>query len=309
MSDKLPHIRGRIAALRSFHEIVRALQSLAAAQSRAAAPALEAARAHLAATRQALAAFAPGLLADLAPGAAEDAPQAPAFGPQSARADAPETGPAAAPRATLLVMGSEHGFVGAMNARLAARAVRALAPGEALEVVGARLARTLAQESGRAPDAVLPMPARIASAPELAARLAARLARAPSLRLIHAPCGRGGPQAPVLTRQAPHRLDPAAARPPSGLDAPLAQLAPDALAAGLADELLFSRIAAALVETMAAENAARLEVMRAADRNIREKLAELTRQSLILRQDEITEEMMDVLTGAEALRQAEEDPL
>jgi F-type H+-transporting ATPase subunit gamma len=55
------------------------------------------------------------------------------------------------------------------------------------------------------------------------------------------------------------------------------------------------------VDSLAAENSARLSSMQAAERNISERLEDLHMQYNRLRQASITEEIMDIVSGFEAL--------
>lgn len=74
-----------------------------------------------------------------------------------------------------------------------------------------------------------------------------------------------------------------------------------ALRRNLLEEYYFIRFYWAFVETVAAENSVRLQSMEAARSNIEETLEALDVRRRILRQDEITEELMDIISGAEAV--------
>lgn len=69
------------------------------------------------------------------------------------------------------------------------------------------------------------------------------------------------------------------------------------------DEYFFIELYRALLESHASENGARLLAMTAASSNIDERLAELTQEFQSVRQDSITAELLDVVGGAEALRE------
>jgi len=69
----------------------------------------------------------------------------------------------------------------------------------------------------------------------------------------------------------------------------------------LADEYLFAEIAKALMESLASENGARLHTMDAAARHIDDKLDHLHRNERVARQEKTTADMLDVVTGAEAV--------
>jgi F-type H+-transporting ATPase subunit gamma len=67
------------------------------------------------------------------------------------------------------------------------------------------------------------------------------------------------------------------------------------------NEYAFISLYRAMTESLAGENGMRLQSMEAARTNIDETLAELQQQARIQRQNDITEELLDVVSGAEAL--------
>ncbi|NLT43537.1 MAG: F0F1 ATP synthase subunit gamma [Anaerolineae bacterium] len=73
------------------------------------------------------------------------------------------------------------------------------------------------------------------------------------------------------------------------------------LFSSLVRELLFSNIYRAFAESLAAENASRLASMQAAESNIREQIDALWSQYRHLRQTAVTEEILDIIAGFEAL--------
>jgi F-type H+-transporting ATPase subunit gamma len=74
------------------------------------------------------------------------------------------------------------------------------------------------------------------------------------------------------------------------------------LLSALIQQYLFAVLYRALAESLAAENAARLASMQAAEKNVDERLDELTAQYHRRRQNTITEELLDVSAGFEVLR-------
>ena len=70
----------------------------------------------------------------------------------------------------------------------------------------------------------------------------------------------------------------------------------------LVKQFLFVSLFQACAESMAGENASRIAAMQAAERNIKDRLAELQSTYASRRQTIITEELMDVVTGFEALK-------
>lgn len=281
--DRLARITRRLRSLSEFQEVVRALEAMAATATRAAEAALGPARAHLRVVLDAAEAVFPGAASrpsDAASGAA---------------------GPA-----VLLVLGSEHGFVGALNDRLAARAAAIRRNDEAVAAIGHRAARAL-EDTGLHPVHEFELPPHVDAVPRVAGMVTGELAWAAGLRLLHPRLRRGRAvelsEARVLPAFCPDpRRAPAS---PHSLDRPLLQLDDDTLAAGLSAEILFARLAEALIETLAAENMSRLLTLQRADRNLRNRLEALRQEERTLRQEAITEELIEIAAGAAAVMAAE----
>jgi len=275
--ERLGLIRARIDSIAQLREVVTAMRSLAAVRMQQAADLLDGARRYAdiiaAALSQAL------LLTDVAPPAA------------------------AGTRPALLLLSAEHGFVGGYAESLAQAAVVA-AGGGPLLVVGSRGARTLA-ELGHTPAWTMPMAPHVAGVPLLARRVAAELGRRvldgqfSRLDVMFGQLEAGGRwqvvRAPLLPpdfsrfRVSPTRV------------APLHHLPPADLLSGLVEEYLLADLVRAATESLAAENAARLRAMTTAADNIDRKLDDLRAQEQVMRQEEITDELLDVLGGALAL--------
>ncbi|HKK29589.1 MAG TPA: F0F1 ATP synthase subunit gamma, partial [Alphaproteobacteria bacterium] len=80
----------------------------------------------------------------------------------------------------------------------------------------------------------------------------------------------------------------------------------DALFSWLVRQHLFISLYRAGAESMASEHASRLAAMQAAERNINDRLDELTAQYRKKRQESITTELMDIVSGFEAMAGAED---
>jgi F-type H+-transporting ATPase subunit gamma len=91
--------------------------------------------------------------------------------------------------------------------------------------------------------------------------------------------------------------------------APLYEFEPDAeeLLAHLLPKYINTRIYAALLEAAASEQAARRQAMKAATDNATELISELTREANQARQGQITQEISEIVGGAEALAAAGSD--
>ncbi|MGH3697207.1 MAG: F0F1 ATP synthase subunit gamma [Pseudonocardiaceae bacterium] len=124
-------------------------------------------------------------------------------------------------------------------------------------------------------------------------------------------------QTPQARRIAPLELEyveddaagDAAARPRSDSPAPLYEFEPDAeeLLAHLLPKYINTRIYAALLEAAASEQAARRQAMKAATDNATDLIQDLTREANQARQGMITQEISEIVGGAEALAAAGSD--
>jgi len=82
--------------------------------------------------------------------------------------------------------------------------------------------------------------------------------------------------------------------------APLHNLEAERLFEKLTAEYVFATLTEAAVESIASENAARFAAMDSAHRNVSKKLDALHEQARQARQTEITTELLELITGAEA---------
>lgn len=78
---------------------------------------------------------------------------------------------------------------------------------------------------------------------------------------------------------------------------------PQGLFSGLIREYLFAGLFRAFAQSLASENASRLASMQGAEKNIEERLAELQNRFHQQRQMSITEELLDIVAGFEALQE------
>jgi F-type H+-transporting ATPase subunit gamma len=207
-------------------------------------------------------------------------------------------------RRALIVCAAEHGFVAGFNERLAEAAEAELRQGDLLFVVGSRGANLLF-ERGRHATWTAPMATRLAAAPNTADRLAkelyARIARG-QLARVEVMFSRYRQAAqPAIERRLLLPLDIASVSKDRTRQAPLHNLEPEALLEKLAAEYVFAQLTEAAVESIASENAARFAAMQAACDNVSKKLDQLQSQARQARQEEITTELIDLITGAGAM--------
>lgn len=84
---------------------------------------------------------------------------------------------------------------------------------------------------------------------------------------------------------------------------PMITIDPENLYSELVHQYLFVMLYRAIANSLAGENASRIASMQAAEKNINERLEELQKAYQLGRQEAITEELLDVITGFEALRE------
>jgi F-type H+-transporting ATPase subunit gamma len=177
--------------------------------------------------------------------------------------------------------------------------------GDALLLVGSRASRVAGEKHERVSWSA-PMATQVGSVDGVALRVAEELARsgaqgaAPRVVLVYTRSSGGGTWRIVTEALLPFDLGRYATsrgeRPTA-----LSTLPRRVLLDGLIEELLFAELAHAAMESFASESAARLATMEAAADNIDGKLDALGRVERELRQEDITTELLDVVTGAEAV--------
>ena len=198
----------------------------------------------------------------------------------------------------LIVICSEHGFAGAFNDRQLDFAIANRRDSERLMIVGQR-GMTLAAERELDVARDFPMATHVGGVLGITRRMADALADASTVRVVFAAYRRGGESEPEMRQILP--IDPNVVAKSSSRSRPLHHLPPAALLDCLAEEYLFAQITRAVLETLASENGARLRAMESADHNIEDKLDGLSREENTQRQEAITNELLDLATGSEAI--------
>lgn len=224
--------------------------------------------------------------------------------------------PAPGSRLGAIVFGSDQGMCGSLNDSIVLHATRALArlarrhPEPAILAVGQRAAAQL-ENAGRPPQAVLGVPGSVAGIVPAVHEMLARVEqwRASGIervalfhcRLVSGVCyrPRGLRLLPVdaaWIRRLQARRWPTRVLPTYFLDT-------ESLLHALLREYLFVSLCRATAESLASENAARLASMQVAERNIEDRLKALTSEFHQSRQAAITSELLDIISGFEALKQ------
>lgn len=202
---------------------------------------------------------------------------------------------------SIVVFTSEHGFVGGFNERL----IEAASVGKAdiLIVAGSR-GGALAAERGLNIGAAHPMATRLASVPQIVRQLqdalypaiaSGRTARA---EVIFGRYQRSGQAEVVRLGLFPLEIAPGPARTGA---LPLHDLGAGELLERVAAEYMLARLIEAAVESLAAENGARFAAMESAHDNVGKRLQGLRLQASRARQEEVTTELLDLVTGELAL--------
>lgn len=222
----------------------------------------------------------------------------------------------AADSAAVVVFGSDHGLCGRFNdevARFAHERLRELdAAGTHCQclVVGARAEARLAA-LGEAVDERLFLPGSVSGLAALAQAVLVQIDAWGGVEslgrvlLIHHRRTNDAVAVPHLRQLlplSPERLRNLAARPWPSRRLPMFTMDADRLFLAVVRQYLFSSVYRAAAESLASEHASRLATMQAAERNIDEHLEEQHAEFRRRRQQTITEELLDIVTGFEASR-------
>jgi len=204
----------------------------------------------------------------------------------------------------LVLCTAEHGFVGGFNEHLLDAAAAVLKPGDTLFVLGSR-GGAIAEERRMPADWLRPMPSRCAAAPEtihgLSSDLYRRVAEGAVARVEVMFARAGARETPTIARHLLLPLDLSTLEPRQARQAPLHNLDALVLQEKLIAEYVFALLTEAAVESIASENAARFAAMESAHDSVSHKLESLHHDARQARQSEITTELLDLVTGAEAL--------
>jgi F-type H+-transporting ATPase subunit gamma len=281
-------IATRITSLAELLEIVSAIRAISASQMQQALRSLEAIR-HYSEMIQAALSDAAILLP-----------------PEGAVAPAP-----AAPKSGLVIFCAEHGLCGGFNEHPLSIAERTVADSGGklvLIVVGSRGGQ-ICRERGLRPDVVLPMATHCAGVTSAARRVATELYRMFSeggiagLEVAYAQ--HAGSQFPRIERHRVLPLEmPVVERRPLPTP-PLINLNPRRLFDNIVGEYFFAVLENAAMQSFFSENSTRFRTMEAAHQNIENKSGELIKLARRLRQEAVTTEILDLISGAEALHQSE----
>ena len=290
MTERLADIDARIGGIRQLGAVVSAMRGIAAAR-------VQQANTQLAAVDRyaTIIVAAIGRALVLAP-----SPHPSAAGPGS-----PDPGIAHKPvRTALVLFCAEQGFAGAFSQRVLDATGGDLATSE-LFLVGAR-GKTALGERGLTAGWACAMPAHSPGIPKLAEgivqALYTRIATGEIDRL-DAVFSRWEPGAGAKVERRPlFPFDTTAFTRPHDRNAPLLNLKPATLLEGLAATYMHAQLCEAALHAFAAENQARMEAMAAARSQIERQLSSLQTAQRMVRQEEITAEIIELAAGETASR-------
>lgn len=219
-------------------------------------------------------------------------------------------------RTAVVLVGSEIGLCGAFNDRLVTFALESLAESgiDAAErlvlSIGTRAAESWAAVA-EAPAARQEAPATVEALSHTVGAVLTRLDHWRESedvgRLVlfhHRLAGERDGTLPTRARLLP--VDPAwlaalRARTWHSRRLPVPLGSPEVLLRRLIRQLLFARVFTAVIRSRTAEHAERLAAMQAADRSIADKIDDLRVAHRLRRQDVITSELLDIMSGYEAI--------
>jgi F-type H+-transporting ATPase subunit gamma len=280
MTERLADITARIAGIGQLGTVVNAMRGIAAARMQQARGQLEAVDRYAATIANAI-----GRALTLAPTAASDAPK-----PSGRRA--------------LVLFCAEQGFAGAFSEHVLDAAGAGLTDSE-IFLIGTR-GSVAAGERDLAVGWSSPMPSHSAGIPKLADVIAealyTRIARGEIDRLEALfSLTRQGQPVHVERRQL-FPYDMKQFSEPSGNSTPLVNSPPALLLSELTADYLHAQLCNAALHAFAAENQARMEAMAAARSQIDRQLEALQAMQRRVRQEEITEEIIELAAGETANR-------
>lgn len=285
MTERLSDVEARIGTVKQLAGVIGAMRGIAAARSREA-------RRHLDGVAGTAAAIAAAI------------GQALAFLPRD-RAPAPtRSGPGIH---AVVALCAEQGFAGVFSDRVldaARRLVRSETdPPAQLLLIGDR-GQMVAEEHGDAVAWSAPMIAHVDQAASLANRIVEALyerldsGRVTRVTVVHAVPDGSASIGIVERKLVPFDFDRFPVSPAAV--APRITLPPELLLARLVEEYVFAEVCEAVVLSFAAENEARMRAMIAARTNVMNTLDSLVSKSRNLRQEEITNEIVELASGAAA---------
>jgi F-type H+-transporting ATPase subunit gamma len=279
MTERLTNISARIDGIRQLGAVVNAMRGIAAARAQQARNQLVAVDSYAETIARAI-------------------------GRTLAMVPVPSPAGSRTARPGLVLFCAEQGFAGAFSERVLNAVRDDLAVSE-LFLVGTR-GSAVAMERHLAVGWSSPMPSHSPGIPKLADRMAealyAQIAKGKIDRL-DAVFSRWQPgQGVRIERRQLFPLDMSVFRRPTDANVALVNLPPNALLIDLTADYVHAQLCNAALHAFAAENEARMEAMASARSQIERQLSRLQAMERIVRQEEITAEIIELAAGETASR-------
>lgn len=296
---RLVEIERHVASMQELQRIVGAMRAIASMRLQEAVGALTSVREYggalAEAVRDALAMTARQV---------EKRPSADSGSHDSGHADSEHRSMRQTGKRAIVLFSSEHGFVGGFNQRLIDVIESGLLTTDALMIVGSRGA-ALAVERGYTVAWAHPLATRLAGIPDtvrlLEEALSSWIARDGFVRAeVVFSRYRGGGEL-VVERRRLVPIELTAARSSRHGLVPLHDLPAPQLLEGLTAGYMLAQLTEAATEALAAENAARFAAMESARDNVGRRLRSLRLEASRSRQEEVTSELLELVTGEQAL--------
>jgi F-type H+-transporting ATPase subunit gamma len=280
MTERLSDINARIDGIRQLGTVVNAMRGIAAARAQQARGQIDAVDSYAATLSLAI-----GQTLALMPVDRPTAVRQPR-------------------RQALVIFCAEQGFAGAFSERVL-EAAHSEIPRSELFMIGTR-GSTIASERGVVPDWKSPMPAHTLGVPKLADRISEALyARIVSGEIdrLDAVFSRWQPGRGVhVERQRLFPLDLSDFTRQAVANAPMLNLTSESLLVALTGDYIHAQLCKTALYAFASENEARMEAMAAARSQIERHLSALQATQRIVRQEEITAEIVELAAGETASR-------
>jgi F-type H+-transporting ATPase subunit gamma len=278
MTERLAEITARIDGIRQLGAVVNAMRGIAAARAQQARKQLGAVDTYAAGIAAAIGSVLPLI---------------PVHSVARARTQT---------KTILVLFCAEQGFAGAFSERVLTSVGTALSTSE-IFLIGTRGFMAIA-ELGRKADWTSALPSHSTGIPNMADRvvdaLLARIATGEIVQLDAVFSLWKPGEAMRIERLRLFPFDYSIAPKPKTADTPMLDMPPAALIGALTGDYMHAQLCRAGLHAFAAENEARMEAMAAARSQVERQLASLQARQRAVRQEEITEEVIELAAGETA---------
>jgi F-type H+-transporting ATPase subunit gamma len=209
-----------------------------------------------------------------------------------------------------IIFGTDQGMCGQFNENIISFALRDQANAKAKKMIVGQRAGSRVDEAGSSFEKLFPVPSSVDGINPVVQSLLLEInlwrerASVDEVILYYNRPGSGSSYKPVRVQLIP--VDMSLFRAPvqelcPSKSLPMYTMERERLLSRLVSQYLFAQLYRAYAESLASENASRLMTMQAAEKNIEERLGELNAEYHGQRQGAITSELLDIVSGVEAL--------